>query len=228
MHFEKTDKLDLDLVNAYVTGSKQGPLSEKGVNQAKRVARYLAKRGIRTLYSSAFIRARQTAEETSRALGTQVVVIEDLGELNVGCLSPELYPDQASILKCMWNLQKVLPFLMGKRRSRGLVSYLFIVYYFQNWYKGRTVAGEPRLDALTRIRNSLHTLVERHGSTEKVAVFTHGYFIHLLVNHVIDPKGAPLRVLKNPYIKNGSITHITGLGDGAWKVEAYAHTAHLR
>ena len=183
---------------------------------------------MQSIYSSAFIRAKQTAEETSKILGEPIEIFRDFGELNVGRLVPESEPRQALVFKAFGTFHKILPPLIGSTLTKRLLGYFFIVFYFGNWYAGKTVAGEPPEEAIKRIENVFKALTERHGSSDKVAVFTHGYFIHLLVNHVLDPKRAPLRMLKTPYIRNGSITHITRTRKGGWKVRAYAQTAQLQ
>ena len=227
MEYEPDSAIDLDLINAYATGSKEGPLSQRGIGQAQRVAEYLMQNGVRTLYSSAFLRARQTAEETSTAIGRPFEIIKDLGELNVGSLAPDRNPLQARILRGFRRLHGVLPYLVGDPGTKGLLGYLFVIFYFRSWTSGKTVGGESRQDALRRIHNVFKELTGPLGPSDKVALFTHGYFIHLLVNIVLDPKGARLRLLKTPYIKNGSITHLNRSPNGRWMVRAYAHAIHL-
>ncbi len=227
MEYEETSGMDLDLVNDYATGTREGPLTPEGVHQARLVAKYLADRRPHALYSSAFIRTRQTAAESSETLGLPVTVFKDLGEINVGRLDPKLDHGQKKTLLAMTSLHRFLPYILGNKATKSALGYWFIVYYFRKWYTGKTVGGEPVEHALTRVRSSLANLTGRHDPSEQAAVFTHGFFIHLLVNHVIDPRGAPVRTLKNPTIRNGSITSLTRSLDGSWKVNTYAATTHL-
>lgn len=227
MKFEKDAEMDLDLVNAYAMGTKEGPLTPKGVNQARLVAEHLADRKMNALYSSEFIRAKQTAEETSKITGIPVTLLKDIGELNVGRLDPDRNPVQAGVLKGMWNLHRALPYLLGKTITKGILGYFFILYYFRSWYTGKTVEGESVEQALNRIRGVFKEMTSRHQPSEKVAVFTHGYFIHLLVNLILDPGGAPLRLIRTPYIQNGSITHLCHTNSSRWKVKVYANTRHF-
>lgn len=228
MEFEKDAEMDLELVNAYAMGTKEGPLTPKGVNQARLAAGFLAPEKVHALYSSEFIRAKQTAEETSKITGIPVTVLKDIGELNVGRLIPDRNPVQAGVLRGIWNLHRALPYVLGKTMTKRVLGYFFILYYFRNWYAGKTVEGESVDEAIKRIQNVFEEMTERHGPREKVAVFTHGYFIHLLVNHILDPRGAPLRMVGTPYIQNGSVTHLSRTGGGRWKVKAYAATRHFR
>jgi len=229
MRYEENTELDLDLINSYATGERQGPLSDRGVRQARRVAHYLATKGVTALYSSTFLRARQTAEETSKLLGIPVETLEDLGELNVGRLVPEKSLRHALTFRGFVGLHALMPHLIGERSSKRLLGYLFIIFYFNTWYRGRTEGAESRRHALERIEGVFERLTAGLEPTARAAVFTHGYFIHLLVNHILDPRGAFLRMVKTPYIRNGSITHISrSEHTRRWKVEAYAQTIHLR
>jgi broad specificity phosphatase PhoE len=228
MELEENAETDIDLINGYATGTMEGPLSPKGLVQARCVAQELARIRVQVVYSSMFIRARQTAEETSKLVGVPVTLLKEFGELNVGRLAPDSEPKQAFIFMGLQRLHGILPHLVGPLLTKRILGYFLIVFYFMNWYTGRTIAGENPKDALARIRRVLGELTERHGAQDKVAVFTHGYFIHLLVNHVLDPLGAPLRMLKSPYIKNGSITHLALSPTGKWTVKAYSQTSHLR
>lgn len=227
MEFEEGADTNLELVNAYATGAKQGPLSARGVSEARRVAEVLAAWKPQALYSSAFIRARQTAEETAKVLGTPVRVLTDFGEVNVGRLDPEHIPFQAMTLKAIDNLHRVLPAVIGRERSASLLEYFFILFYFRSWHAGRTVAAESLEGALGRIRSVFEEVQGLHLPAGKIAVFTHGYFIHLLVNRVLDRRGALARLVRNPYIRNGSITHLVRSAAGDWKVQAYADAGHL-
>ncbi len=229
MNYEENTEITLDLINSYATGAKQGPLSSRGIRQAQCVAAFLKSQGVTALYSSLFLRARQTAEEASRVLLVPVAFLEELGELNVGNLIPDKDLRQALTFKGFVALHRFMPMLIGERPSKRLLGYLFIVYYFNTWYNGRTSHAESPEQAIRRIQGVFNKLTADLDESAKAAVFTHGYFIHLLVNHILDPRGAFFRILKTPYIRNGSITHIVRTGpSGPWRVKAYAQTSHLR
>jgi broad specificity phosphatase PhoE len=228
MEFEEATIGSLDLVNAYATGEKQGPLSPRGVGQAGQVSQLLASLKPQALYSSTFIRARETAEATARVLGLPVQVIPDLGEVNVGRLSPKDDRLQAAFLKTLAGLRRALPPVLGEHVSANLLEYLFIVFCYTNWHLGRTAAGESFAGALQRIRAAFEEVAGRHADSERVAVFTHGYFIHLLVNRIVDRPGATLRLLRRPYIRHGSITRLVRGPEGGWRVKGYMETSHLR
>ncbi len=233
MLYEKTEGLDLDHLHAYANGVKQGPLTERGRREAQRVAGQLGRGHVDALYASEFIRARETADATANALSKPVEIIADLGEVRVGHFDPVRYPGQRRFLDGLRRAYRILPRAIGSTRAKGVIGYALIVYFFTNWYRGRTHGGESRAEALARMRGALQHLAASHESTERVAVFTHGYFIHLLVNHIVDPKGAARRVVKTPYIKNGAITTLSydasnaDDSNGGWTVREYAATGHL-
>ena len=228
MEYEPGAVTDLELVNAYATGAREGPLTARGREQANCVAEFLAACGPAALYSSTFIRARQTAEATSRRLGLPVQVRAELGEINVGRLDPKRDRLQAAVLGGIGGLRKLLPQLAGEKTGAALVEYLFIVFYYRSWHGGKTLDAESMQDALGRIRGAYEQVSRSHPDSERVAVFTHGYFIHLLVNHILDRKGAPRRMLRKPYIHHGSITRVARASSGRWQVKDYADTRHIR
>ncbi len=227
MVYERAEGIDVDLINAYANGTRQGPLTEKGRGQAGDAAVRLSGLNLQALYSSAFIRAQQTAEEASRLLDLPVEVIPDCGEIRVGHLAPDQYPDQGRFLALLGALMRISKAVPGDGRGSGVVGYLLVLYLFNRWYRGRTLGGESFDDAKIRISGAFQHIVEKHRPHDRVALFTHGYFIHLLVNVIIDPKGAAFRFIKKPYIKNGSITHLAGAINGPWTVESFSDAAHL-
>lgn len=60
------------------------PLSDKGRQEAKRVANRLQNEDIKAVYSSHLVRARETAEIIARPHGLPVKVIREIGEINFG------------------------------------------------------------------------------------------------------------------------------------------------
>lgn len=61
-------------------------LTERGVEQAKKVARYFEGKPIARVFSGPLLRARQTAEHIARAAGAPMEIVEPLRELDVGSL----------------------------------------------------------------------------------------------------------------------------------------------
>jgi broad specificity phosphatase PhoE len=65
--------------------SKDQPLSEKGLAQAKAVAERFRNNPIDVIYSSDLIRAYCTAKEISNIIGSPIKRTEILREMNFGC-----------------------------------------------------------------------------------------------------------------------------------------------
>jgi probable phosphoglycerate mutase len=61
-------------------------LTERGLEQAAKVARYFADKPIARVFSGPLLRAQQTAEPIARATGAPMEIVEALRELDVGSL----------------------------------------------------------------------------------------------------------------------------------------------
>ena len=59
-------------------------LNDEGRRQAEQLARRLAGAGIQRIYSSPLERARETAAPLGRAIGVEVQLVEDIGEVRFG------------------------------------------------------------------------------------------------------------------------------------------------
>ena len=74
-------------------------LTEEGLRQAEELASRLAREfSPRFLYSSAFRRARQTAEVVGSALGIEAVALPDIHERNFGCLRGQPYTRMGELI----------------------------------------------------------------------------------------------------------------------------------
>lgn len=79
------DKEKGDFFNPAI-GHQDQPISRVGVSQAENAARFFAKREIKSIYVSAYLRTRQTAEPLAKRLGIQPVVDERLNEIDNGLI----------------------------------------------------------------------------------------------------------------------------------------------
>ena len=80
-------------------GRRTNPgLSEEGHRQAEQTARFLSSAGLKAVFSSPLLRARQTAEAIATPHGLDVITVDDLIEVDVGiwegrdwaCPNPEI------------------------------------------------------------------------------------------------------------------------------------------
>ena len=68
-----------------VSGRTDVPLTEKGMEQARLLARNAMGKGIQVILCSPLLRARQTAQAVSEAIGVPIELDERLIELDFGC-----------------------------------------------------------------------------------------------------------------------------------------------
>ena len=78
-----------------VSGRTDVPLTEKGVEQARLLARNAMGKGIQVIIASPLLRARQTAQAVSEAIGVPIELDERLIELDFGSFEggPRSDPD---------------------------------------------------------------------------------------------------------------------------------------
>jgi probable phosphoglycerate mutase len=76
-------------------GSTDGPLTPRGIEQARRVAEHLARTrpDVASVHTSPLQRARDTAAPIAAALGVPVVLAPGLVEYGIGVLEGETYAD---------------------------------------------------------------------------------------------------------------------------------------
>ncbi|MFB9992314.1 histidine phosphatase family protein [Deinococcus oregonensis] len=82
-------------VSQVLTGGADDPLDEVGQAQAQAVAQWFAAQNIESpqLYTSPFLRARQTGTAIANALGTQITVLDGLQEIAPGDWQGRAYAD---------------------------------------------------------------------------------------------------------------------------------------
>jgi 2,3-bisphosphoglycerate-dependent phosphoglycerate mutase len=112
------------------------PLTAKGIRDADRLCESLVSSRIDAMYSSPYLRARQTVEPIAKARGIAIETIEDLRER---MLSPVEVPDWRAHLKRSWSdfdsalaggessrraqarVMRVLEEIRGRHRGGGIV-----------------------------------------------------------------------------------------------------------
>ncbi|WP_082869710.1 histidine phosphatase family protein [Deinococcus puniceus] len=82
-------------VSQVLTGGADDPLDEVGQAQAEAVARWFAVENIESprIFTSSFLRARQTGSAIATALGTQLTVLDGLQEIAPGDWQGRAYAD---------------------------------------------------------------------------------------------------------------------------------------
>jgi broad specificity phosphatase PhoE len=142
-------------------GQADAPLSERGREQAERVAARLADRGIERVVSSDLSRARDTAERVARATGAPLELEPALRELAFG----------------RWQglTRAEIEARFGDEFAR----------YIADPDKGRVVGGESFPDAIVRVRAAAERLLAPNGP-ERMAWVMHGGSIRALLCAYLD------------------------------------------
>jgi probable phosphoglycerate mutase len=135
-------------------------LTEEGLRQAEELAARLAREfSPRFVYSSAFRRARQTAEIVGRVMGVEAVVLPDIHERNFGCLRGQPYTRMGELM------------LADARYNPD-----------EDWLWSPE-GGESHEEVRVRVIAALRSLMDRHPDDE-VAVVCHGAVIQSVCAHV--------------------------------------------
>jgi len=135
-------------------------LTQEGLRQAEGLANRLAREFASSfLYSSAFRRARQTAEIVGRVLGIAPVVLADIHERNFGCLRGQPYT------------------LMGELMLADPS------YNADEDWLWAPEGGESHEEVRIRVVPALRGLMYRHPEDE-VAVICHGAVIQSVCAHI--------------------------------------------
>ena len=179
-------------------GQRDAPLTDRGREQAARIAAKLAPLKISAIYSSDLGRAKETAEAIAAPHTLSVMVREDLRERSYGVLEGKTTEEAA--------------------RTEGA--------WFLPWqadHLARTPpAGETQPDMSRRVMAALYEIAEAHPS-QTVLISTHGGPIKSAVYHVLS---IPLTLWRLTWIANGSISILRGTPD-LMRVASFNDTCHL-
>ena len=191
--------------------SNETPLTEKGVEQAKQLGRYLLAKNIYPdfIYSSPAVRTLQTAHYalTEMGIDTEPTVDDNLQELDqglwVGRNRNETYTDEV-----LANIQ-----LLGKDFKAD--------------------GGESMNEVGARMLAAVSTIADRHAHDSEAVtgiLFTHGLAIRCLASIIHDWSHKQTYETQTP---NASVSIFTRAA-GEWHVESFANptsphdTGHVR
>lgn len=124
-----------------------GPLSERGEQQAREVADFMASRPLVAVYASPMLRAQQTAQAIAECHGLPLRTLADLHEVNVGQWEGKSWPE-----------------IMHSERD----AYDRFVADPTYPYRG----GESLQNVLDRVESQFQLLLEQHAG-ESFAVVAH-------------------------------------------------------
>lgn len=181
-----------------IQGQLDPPLSELGRAQAQRLARRFSGRKIEALYTSDLLRASQTAEPISGALGVTSTPAPELREIFLGEWEGLNSEDIAARFPAAWDAWTREP-------SWDLVP-----------------GGEGAAAFENRVEAAVHRLLERHPSGDVVAV-THGGVIQIALHHVVGRSSHGIFAFR---ISNGSVT-VVERRNGRMVIGGVNDTSHL-
>ena len=176
-------------------------LSLQGLRQAARVGERLAGKGIQVVYSSALIRAEQTARRANQYWNAEYVTEPDLREIDFGQMEG-LSDQEISLRFGTWKQEQ-------QKMEKDLP------------YPGGECAG----DVIRRVM----PVLERIGNYKKdtVAVITHGGVIRSVAAHVLGMEPAKYRLLGKD-LENCSITELRfDQSSKRFTLERFNDYAHL-
>ena len=181
-----------------IQGHSDTPLNAAGHEQARRVARRLAREPVQALYSSDLARAFQTATAIGHTLGLPVVT------------SPRLRERQYGVWEGLTaaEIQARFPEQFAEWRARSTDF--------------APPQGESRSQLLTRALAELQAIARRHAR-EVVVVVTHGGFCYVLINHILGSVDGDRREFA---FGNASIHTLEVIAE-RWSVISVNETAHL-
>lgn len=180
------------------------PLTEKGRLQAEQTAARLGGLGIRAVFSSPLLRARETAEAIAKAAALPLSIVEELREVNVGELELEHDIPRA------WTLYReiILAWLAGERSRR---------------FPG----GETMHELVERFRRGMERILSESGGQDSVVVGHGGIFTFCLpeICEVGDRRDFYRRETHNCAI--GEIEVLRDGGEERLELRSWARVEHL-
>ena len=181
-----------------IQGQLDPPLSEKGHEQARRVAGRLARGRIDALYTSDLLRASQTAAPIASALGVEARPMAGLREIFLGDWEGLHTDELAQRFPEAWDAWTREP-------SWDVVP-----------------RGEGATPFETRVTSVLDRLFEQHPQSNAIVV-THGGVIQIALHRVV---GRPSHGLFPFRISNGSVS-IVERRNGRMVIATVNDTSHL-
>jgi 2,3-bisphosphoglycerate-dependent phosphoglycerate mutase len=172
------------------------PLDSDGWRQATAAAKLLTSEGITRVVSSPLLRAQQTATPLAERLGMRIETIEGWSE--------------ADRRASRYRSTETLRAEGGEAWARFLQDPV------------RYLGAEP--DAFRGgVLEALHATAARENKASRVAVFTHGLPINVVLSHALG-----LTSITHFLVAYGSVTRLRRHDDGGYGVSSVNETGHHR
>jgi probable phosphoglycerate mutase len=172
------------------------PLTAEGLQQARAAAELLASEGVTRIVASPLRRARQTAEPLAEKLGLTIDTIEGWREADHG----------ASRYRSTETL----------RAEGGVAWARFLADPIGS-------LGADPAAFRSAVLAALRETAPRHEPGARIAVFTHGLPINIVLSHALG-----LSTITNFLVGYGSVTRLRLRDDGGFGVSSINETAHQR
>lgn len=190
-----------------ITQTEKTPLSPEGKEQARKVAKRLKELSIDFIYSSPFLRTKQTAEIISKEFGLPVEYWQDLHEV--------LHPSE------IWNKSKEDPEV---KQIQTLVR--------ENYHKGDwKFSDEETLNELIKRASGILSHLLQHHKDQNILCVTHGALMKTLTAMVLfGPELTPKSLLHfrhHSWDENTGITVIEHTEKYGWALLHWNDVAHL-
>jgi probable phosphoglycerate mutase len=192
-----------------IQGQTNIPLNAEGLEQAERLCHFIRQPDSELLpltqcsviYSSPLQRAVNTAAPLANLLNKPITPLETLQERHFGIIQGKTYPE----------LEANHPVEFQRINNRDPDF--------------RPESGESLLDLRARVRGLLESLLRKHAG-ESVICFTHGGVLDLIYR---EATSTALEAKRTWAIPNAGVNHLVHTRQtGAWKVQAWAFTRHLK
>ena len=182
-------------------GEQDHPLSEKGRGQAEKVAPGLKALGVERLVASTMRRATETAQVIAGAADIpldQKHLFHDLVEIAPGRMSLRL----ERLIRYFISPERPRPL---RRTASAIFGPLLGLYYFVQWYRGRTHEGDDVAAVRARLDRMFEFLASR--PEERIAVVCHGFLVLFLIRELTGGWLRSFSLFESP-IENCSVTRI--------------------
>ena len=184
-----------------IQGQGDGPLTERGVAQARAVARRLQEEEFTTLYGSHLGRVIETARHIADVTGHAITIDERLQERHYGLFEGLTYAE-----------------------AQTQHPDIFATYQQLRYTADYAHPGAESLRQLTeRGQVVFQALAERHAG-ERLVIVSHGALIGAMLRHFL---GVPIDGKHGFRLANGSLSEVV-FADGDWRVRTLGEVYHLR
>ena len=164
LYFVRHGESEASILDVFSNRGRQHGLTPLGVEQVRALAQELAGAAITHLYASPLLRATQSADILSEALGLPYEITDALREFDCGVLE-------------------------GAPLSQGAQPYMQVItdWAFRARFDSRIEGGESLLDIKARFAPFVERLVATHGGSESgIVLVGHGGTYRAMLPLVLD------------------------------------------